>query len=91
MVVLERVCIMRWDSELEEGVFTIIWCSGVVTGPNMLTTDQYILSLTQLKKLGLISYHIMWAIYKLFFKMKWNILSMMFIWEKLLFLVIICQ
>lgn len=67
MVVLERVCIMRWDSELEEGVFTIVWCSGVVTGPKMLTTDQYILSLTQLKKLGLISYHIMWAINKLFF------------------------
>lgn len=39
MVVLERVCFMRWDSELEEGVLAIIWCSGVVTGPNMLTTD----------------------------------------------------
>lgn len=40
MVVLDKVCIMRWDSELEEGVLTIIWCSGVVTGPNMLTRDQ---------------------------------------------------
>lgn len=40
MVVLERVCIMRWDSELEEGVFTIVLCSGVVTGPNMLTIDH---------------------------------------------------
>ncbi len=40
MVVLEKVCFMRWDSELEEGVLAIIWCSGVVTGPNMLTIDQ---------------------------------------------------
>lgn len=40
MVVLERVFIIRWDSELEEGVFTIVWCSGVVTGPSMLTTDR---------------------------------------------------
>lgn len=39
-VVLESVCIMRWDSELEEGVFVIIWCSGVVTGPRMLTADK---------------------------------------------------
>lgn len=46
---LEKVCIMRWDSELEDGVFTIVWCSGVVTGPNMLTTNQYILSLVQFK------------------------------------------
>ena len=42
--VLERVCIMRWDSELEEGVLAIIWCSGVVTGPNMLTTDKWNIS-----------------------------------------------
>lgn len=39
-VVLERVCITRWDNELEEGVLDIIWCSGVVSGPNMLTADQ---------------------------------------------------
>lgn len=39
MEVLEKVCIMRLDSELEEGVLAIIWCSGVVSGPNMLTTD----------------------------------------------------
>lgn len=38
MVVLERVCMTRWDSELEEGVFTIFCCSGVVRGPKMLTT-----------------------------------------------------
>lgn len=69
MVVLERVCIMRWDSELEEGVFTIVWCSGVVTGPNMLTIDQYILSLTQVIKLVLLSYFIMCAA-QLLFKMK---------------------
>lgn len=39
MEVPEKVCIMRLDSELEEGVLAIIWCSGVVSGPNMLTTD----------------------------------------------------
>lgn len=36
MVVLDRVFFIRWDRELEEGVL-VIWCSGVVTGPSMLT------------------------------------------------------
>lgn len=63
-MVLERVCIMRWDSELEEGVFTIVWCSGVVTGPNMLTTNRYIISLVQLKTLVLISCDVICAINK---------------------------
>lgn len=53
MVVLEKVFIIRWDSELEEGVFTIVWCSGVVTGPSMLTMDQQNLRLNKSSKIHL--------------------------------------
>lgn len=30
---------MRWERELEDGVLLICW-SGVVTGPNILATEQ---------------------------------------------------
>lgn len=36
-----RVDFIRWDRELEDGVL-FSWCSGVVSGPSMLTakTDE---------------------------------------------------
>lgn len=39
VIALRVAFFMRWESELVDGVLLICW-SGVVTGPNILTTAQ---------------------------------------------------